>query len=234
MDESIKPINNNTKGIRLVFDKVSNELRLETIQSYSVNLVLQKTDGTPIEYGEYNQPVTVKAVAEFGRNTMDSVTMWNEFDSTEVDVKNAQSHTYEISEMPNHSVIFKVRYKSVTGDEDIVTTSLPVGKKWFVWCSSDNSLSTIPSGATSQVLTSSPKQVESSCSSTEYVYMAFPKEWRVDYENMTFGASRISFANTGMESNGGPITANGPYGNIDDYDIIRATLPGASGTIYLQ
>lgn len=64
--------------------------------------------------------------------------------------------------------------------------------------------------------------------------MAFPKEWRVDYENITFGASRISFANTGMESNGGPITANGPYGNIDDYDIIRAILPGASGTIYLQ
>lgn len=223
LDETAKPINSSTKSIRLVLNKESNEIQLQTIQSFSAQIKI-----TP-NHLEYKQPGKIKAEAIFTDGTMRSVEVWNDLESTPVDVMSLP-HNYSIASMPASSVKFNLAYESITGDTNTIYTSLSVYKKWYHWNSSTSGETTIPNDAQNELRESKPSDFQCTAGSQQYTYMAFPKSWNVNPANFTYGGMSFDYVKDG---NGDIPETNGKYGDTNDYIIVQSTEKGLEDKIHL-
>lgn len=219
-------INSGTKSLKLELDSVTNELKLKAIQSFTARLQLYPS------FVEYKRPETVNAKAVFTSETMNSLSVWNDNETTPVDITSdpLYEHSYSILSMPATPIKFSLAYESITGDTNTVTANLAVAKKWYWWYSTTDGENTIPQNAQNEVRTSKPAELQCTANTNQYTYMAFPKSWGVSADKFKYD-NTLNFEYGDANNTNTTKDASGFYGDTNDYVIVQSKQKGLVKTI---
>lgn len=169
---------------------------------------------------EYKSSGTVLARATFTPTEMQSLEVHSALDGTPRDASNGDV-SYSITNF-NQQCTFTLNYTPVSDTPGSAHADLKVAKRYYVWYDNANSSHTLTTSE-GTLLTSKPGSIAINAPSGKYTYLAFPTSWNVNVENFKVGG--FDFGN--LE----PVYINGPYGDTNDYILVRSTEAGLEGTI---
>lgn len=201
------------KSVYLAFEDNKLSVKVAKAQTASINTY---SGGDVINFIEYGQSATVVAMAGFTNEEMNSVKIYSSSDPTPVDVTETKQTTYQVNNMQN-PITYTVSYTPKDDVPGTNTKTVYVGRKLYIWASSNDSESSIPQNATGILYAGNPAPRPVNLQSGQYQYVAYPNIWGIsrfidEGQNQDFAVTEITDH------------ANG-YGQ-GDYTIIRTTQSG--------
>lgn len=200
------------KSVYLAFEDNKLSVKVAKAQTASLKLIPDSL--------EYKSSGTVLARATFTPAEMQSLEVHSALDGTPRDASNGDV-SYSITNFAQQCT-FTLNYTPVSDTPGSAHADLKVAKRYYVWYDNANSSHTLTTSE-GTLLTGKPSSIAINAPSGKYTYLAFPKSWNVNVDNFKVGG--FDFGNLA------PVDANGPYGDTDDYIIVRSTEAGLEGTI---
>lgn len=200
------------KSVYLAFEDNKLSVKVAKAQTASLKLIPDSL--------EYKSSGTVLARAVFVPAEMQSLEVHYTGDGTPKDAS-AGDVSYNIQSLTQQQT-FTLNYTPVSDTPGSAHANLNVSKRYYVWYDNANSSHTLTTSE-GTLLTGKPSSIAINAPSGKYTYLAFPRSWNVNVDNFKVGG--FDFGN--LE----PVFINGPYGDTDDYVLVRSTEAGLEGTI---